>query len=74
MVRRSLNTQTVAGANSSKQLQIVTSKETLPHPSKLRRKTKSTIALKRTVHRQKHGFDVAAHMAQLKRKQAEFKW
>ena len=58
------------GTSPHETLQIVASRESLPHPSKLRKKK-----LKRQYgYKQKHGMDVAAHIAQLKRKQAEFNW
>ncbi|XP_068722873.1 uncharacterized protein [Montipora capricornis] len=46
----------------------------LPHPSKLtKRKQKSSKSLRSARHNQ-CGFDVGAHVAQLKRKHAEFNW
>jgi len=54
----------------------------LPHPSKLkkrkRRHYKDTLSTSQNIvssnGRNHYGFDVTAHVAQLKRKQAEFNW
>ncbi|KAJ7388967.1 hypothetical protein OS493_034605 [Desmophyllum pertusum] len=60
-----------------KLLTAVPSRTSLPHPSKLRkrkRKRSKNINMHTTSHNQHTGFDVTAHVAQLKRKQAEFNW
>ncbi|XP_032218618.1 uncharacterized protein LOC116601889 [Nematostella vectensis] len=46
-------------------------KEELPHPSKLKKKKRN---IQHNTQRQKKGTDVYAHVAQLRRKKAEFNW
>lgn len=61
--------------DQGKRTTAVSSKGFLPHPSELkkrkRKRNKNTCTSSRSAH---HGFDVTAHVAQLKRKQAEFNW
>ena len=53
----------------------VSFKQCLPHPSKLKKRKRRDFKTTRSTSRKHHhGFDVTAHVAQLKRKQAEFKW
>lgn len=46
----------------------------LPHPSKLKKRKRRLSKNTRTTSGNHYGFDVTAHVAQLKRKQAEFNW
>ena len=43
----------------------------LPHPSKLKKRKQKRL---RRANSLQYGFDVTAHVAQLKRKHAEFNW
>ena len=52
----------------------VSLKRCLPHPSKLKKRKRRHSENTRSTSRNHHGFDVTAHVAQLKRKQAEFNW
>jgi len=46
----------------------------LPHPSKLKKRKRRHYKNTLSTSRNHYGFDVTAHVAQLKRKQAEFNW
>ncbi|XP_078371850.1 uncharacterized protein LOC144655468 [Oculina patagonica] len=60
--------------DQEKQITAVPSKGRLPHPSQLRKRKRKRNKTMCTSSRSHHGFDVTAHVAQLKRKQAEFNW
>ena len=47
---------------------------TLPHPSKLKKRKQKRPKSMHTPRHSQYGFDVTAHVAQLKRKHAEFNW
>jgi len=49
-------------------------KGNLPHPSKLKKRKQRHYKNTCSTSRNHYGFDVTAHVAQLKRKQAEFNW
>ncbi|XP_022784871.1 uncharacterized protein LOC111325329 isoform X1 [Stylophora pistillata] len=52
----------------------VTLRESLPHPSKLKKKRRKQSKHQPSVRQSQQGFDVMAHVAHLRRKQAEFNW
>ena len=52
----------------------VSSMGCLPHPSKLRKRKQRRSKAMHTPSHSQYGFDVTAHVAQLKRKHAEFNW
>lgn len=60
--------------DQEKQITAVPSKGRLQHPSQLRKRKRKRNKTMCTSSRSHHGFDVTAHVAQLKRKQAEFNW
>ena len=46
----------------------------LPHPSKLKKRKQKRLRRANSLRQNQYGFDVTAHVAQLKRKHAEFNW
>ena len=52
----------------------IPSKGYLPHPSKLKKRKQKHYKNIHSTSRSHNGFDVTAHVTQLKRKQAEFNW
>ncbi|KAK2555406.1 E3 ubiquitin-protein ligase NEDD4-like [Acropora cervicornis] len=58
-------------ARSCKTLTLV---DCLPHPSTLKKRKQSCLKKMRSARRNQCGFDVRAHVAQLRRKHAEFNW
>ena len=46
----------------------------LPHPSKLKKRKQKRLRRANSLRQNQYGFDVTAHVSQLKRKHAEFNW